>query len=183
MTESLGDNWPGDPRAAEAIPSARDCYHRFLRQGELRMERCDSCGYIRLPGRSICPECLNGASSWHLLSGEGSVQCFVWYMKDLLDTRYVTTWAYTNVPYNVALVRLREGPTVITNVVDVTHASLSYGMTVQARFVPVSEKYAILRFRPDSINAIRNESANQAKVFTGLTINAVTDETKQRKNP
>jgi uncharacterized OB-fold protein len=124
-------------------------YYRFLRRGEFRLQQCKKCQFIRNPVSAICPECLNDDdSNWMIMSGKGSVQTFIWYFEDVLDPRYIKTWAYREVPYNVAIVKLDEGNQLITNIDDVDFDSLKAGMRVQASPYPISKEYAILRFKP-----------------------------------
>ena len=123
-------------------------YYRFLRRGELRVQRCTQCLYLRYPARYICPECLSEESEWQMLSGRGTVETFCWYLKNILDPRYTTEWSWQEAPYNVALVQLDEGPRLITNVNDVPFGELKVGQKVGAVFVPISDEYAIVRFSP-----------------------------------
>jgi uncharacterized OB-fold protein len=52
------------------------------------------------------------------------------------------------VPYNVSVVELDEGPLMLTNVVGVAHEQLVVGMPVEVIFEPVNPGMAIPRFRP-----------------------------------
>lgn len=123
-------------------------YHRFLRRGELRLQACGKCGYLRHPARFVCPECLSEESEWKLLSGSATVETFIWYFKNILDRRYTSAWAYQDAPYNVAVIKLAEGPRLISNVDRTSFEQLKAGQMVKASFVPISEDYAILRFVP-----------------------------------
>lgn len=137
---------PSDYKVEAIVNEDNAEYHRFLKKGELRCQRCSGCGYVRPPASWICPECLSEEYSWEKLTGRGEVHTFIWYFEDILDPRYVQGWAWREVPYNVAIVKLAEGPQLITNVVDVTFEELSAGQAVEARFVDISPEFAILRF-------------------------------------
>lgn len=106
---------------------------------EIRLQRCDECGYIRAPESFACPECLSQAATWTVLSGDGTVETFVWYLEHL-DPHPDGAPA---VPYNVAVVRLAEGPALITNVTGVAFGELAVGDAVRAAGDP-----AVLRFAP-----------------------------------
>jgi hypothetical protein len=112
------------------------------------MQACRHCGYIRTPPRPVCPQCLSEESDWKRMSGHGVVETFIWYFRNILDRRYTNDWAYQDAPYNVALVRLAEGPRVLTNVENTTFEALRTGQAVMAKFTPISDEYAILRFAP-----------------------------------
>lgn len=125
-------------------------YHRHLRRGELRVQCCRTCGYLRYPQRFVCPECLSEDSDWKQLSGHATVETFVWYFKNILDRRYTQDWSYQDAPYNVAVVRLDEGPRLITNIENTAFGDLKAGARVEALFVSISEQYSILRFTPQA---------------------------------
>src|SRR3954464_4882676 len=124
-------------------------YHRFLKRREFRLQRCQDCGYLRPPARRECPECLSERFDWEVLSGEAYVRTFIWYFEDVLDSRYTSAWAYRDVPYNVAIVKLAEGPELITNIVETRFGVLQADQQVRPVFVDISEEYGILRFAPD----------------------------------
>jgi hypothetical protein len=39
-------------------------------RGELRLQRCLSCGHLRYPAAIVCPECLSAETEWQAVSGE-----------------------------------------------------------------------------------------------------------------
>lgn len=127
-------------------------YHRHLRRGELRVQACMRCGFLRSPPRFVCPECLSQDTEWRRLSGSGTVETFIWYFKNILDRRYTNDWSYQDAPYNVAIVQLEEGPRVLTNIDETNFDCLRAGQRVIAKFVPISHEYAILRFTPVTVN-------------------------------
>lgn len=104
-----------------------DEYRGFLAQGELRLQCCSGCGTYRHPPRFACPRCLGGESVWKAVSGRGEVETFLWY-NEPVDPRF------SDVPYNVALVRLAEGPGVFANVPDAGVDDLAVGQAVTAGF-------------------------------------------------
>lgn len=122
-------------------------YHRFLRSGAVRMQCCSRCGYIRYPSRPTCPNCLSSDAAWVPLPGTGKAEAFVWYCNDAYDANYDTAWSWRDVPYNVALITLDGGPTLLSNVVGTEFGALKPGQSVQPVFVPISDDYAILRFK------------------------------------
>ena len=122
-------------------------YHRFLRDGVVKMQGCSRCGFIRYPSRPTCPECLSSEAAWVPLPGTGTAEAAVWYFNDAYDADYDTAWAWREVPYNVALIRLDGGPTFLSNVVATDFEALKPGQAVEPVFVPISDEYAILRFK------------------------------------
>ena len=73
--------------------------------GELRVQRCRSCGRRRMPPRPMCPHCQSLDSEWERMSGKGTIWSFVVPHPPLLP-------AYTDLaPFAAILVCLDEDPT------------------------------------------------------------------------
>lgn len=112
------------------------------REGRLAMQKCRACGHIRYPIQGVCPKCLSEQSEWIDLSGEGEVL-------SRLVFHQVYHKAFANdVPYNVVLVQLDEGPRMFSNVVVVPNEDVKVGMRVVVTFDPVTAEVTIPRFRP-----------------------------------
>ena len=83
-------------------------YWAGLTRGELRFQRCARDGHAWLPPRPRCPRCLGTEWAWEVASGRGTLVSWVVY-------HYAATPALAaKVPYDVALVRLAEGPGLIS---------------------------------------------------------------------
>ncbi len=112
------------------------------RRSELRLQRCAACGHVWHPPGPCCPECLSSRFDWTPMSGLGTVWSFIVYHH---------CWHpgfAGDIPYNVALVRLDEGPVVTTNIVGISNEQIQVGMPVTAAFDPVTEDVTLLKFRP-----------------------------------
>jgi uncharacterized protein len=71
-------------------------------RGELRIQKCDSCGHLRHPPRPMCPRCRSTERSWAVMSGKGTVWSYVVPHPPLLQP-------YSDLaPYNVIVVELEE---------------------------------------------------------------------------
>ena len=109
---------------------------------ELSMQRCPSCGYVRYPAGRYCPECLEQNDERVTLSGHGTIWSFGVY-------HHVFNQNFReDVPYNVALVELEEGPRLITNIVGVPNEAIRIGMPVEAVFDDVTDEVTLVKFRP-----------------------------------
>ena len=112
------------------------------RGGELRLQECCSCGHVRHPIQALCPRCLSEEFDWALLSGHGSVFAKVVYHRAFHP-------AYRDdVPYNVVIVQLDEGPRMFSNVIGVDSSEIEVGDPVEVVFDRVDEELAVPRFRP-----------------------------------
>jgi uncharacterized OB-fold protein len=109
--------------------------------GELRMQRCLACGHIRHPIQALCPVCLSTELDWQLLSGRGTI-----FAKVVYHRAFNPAWA-ADVPYNVVLVQLDEGPRMYGNVLGSANDAFGIGDAVEVVFDPVSEDISVPRFR------------------------------------
>ncbi len=119
-------------------------YWAGLREGALRLPRCEACGHIQFPMGPCCANCLGETFRWDTMSGRGQVWSFVIY-------HHVFNPAFRDaVPYNVAVVKLEEGPKLITNVVGIPNEALRNGMSVQSVFDRIDDELTLLRFQPEA---------------------------------
>ncbi|QET06130.1 Zn-ribbon domain-containing OB-fold protein [Cupriavidus pauculus] len=112
------------------------------RREELRMQQCLDCGHIRYPINHVCPQCLSERADWRRLSGRGTVFSYI-----VFHQVYHAGFAQ-DVPYNVAMIQLEEGPRMISNVVGVPNDAVKVGDAVTVTFDKVTEEITIPRFTP-----------------------------------
>ncbi len=124
--------------------------------GELRVQRCGSCGRRRMPPRPMCPYCHSLDAIWEATSGRGRIWSFVVPHPPLLA-------AYAEVaPYNVIVVELDEEPTIrfVGNLVDTPDGPLNQidphtieiGTAVEVCFAPEVEGIVFPRWRRGTIS-------------------------------
>ena len=114
-------------------------YWEGCRAGELRIQHCPACDRHQFYPRSICAECL-GDVDWVVASGAGEVISYT-------VVRLPVTEAYAaEVPYVVALIRLREGPQLMSQV-DCQLAEIETGRSVQVYFEAWSDEVTVPKFR------------------------------------
>lgn len=128
------------------IDDATEPYWRGLTERELRVQQCSSCGYLRHPISWLCPECLHEGFEWVAMGGRGSVETFIWYFEFLDAAVGELAGFQKDLPYNVAAIRLEEGPRLIANVRDVAFGELKVGASVRSVFDDVGDGWALLRF-------------------------------------
>ncbi|MCL8209264.1 MAG: OB-fold domain-containing protein [Actinomycetia bacterium] len=79
----------------------------YVRQGELRLQRCRACGRFMYPPAPVCAACWSEALEWVPVGGGGRVVSW---------TRFHRTYfPELPAPYVVAAVELDEGPIVIAD--------------------------------------------------------------------
>ncbi len=111
-------------------------------KGELRMQQCGDCGHIRFPPALLCARCLSENAAWVKLSGRGTV--YSWIV--VHQSQHPAFNA--DVPYNVAIVELEEGPRLHTHIVGCPNEQIHIGMAVEVAFEKVSDDTALVKFRP-----------------------------------
>ncbi|MBI2847623.1 MAG: Zn-ribbon domain-containing OB-fold protein [Chloroflexi bacterium] len=117
-------------------------YWDAAKRHELVIQRCSDCGHYRNPPSPNCPRCLSPNAHWPKLSGRGKV--FSWVV---FHRVYAPGFA-NEVPYNVAVVELDEGPKVISNIIDCKLEDIKVGMPVEVTFEDVTDEVSLTRFRP-----------------------------------
>lgn len=124
-------------------------YFALINEGKLCAAQCPSCNELALPPRLFCPNCNSKTTNWTELSGEGTLRSFT--VIHIAGTSYAE-----DVPYIVAIVELKEGPSVCARLVGVNPLkpeNIHVGDAVKADFEevlqpPSEEKTMQLIFRP-----------------------------------
>lgn len=109
---------------------------------QLSLQRCRACARLRYPISPVCPRCLGTDADWVPVSGRGRVFAYVVFHQ-------VYHPAFRDeVPYNVALVQLEEGPLMLSNVIGIPSAELRCDLPVGVVFERLTETVTLPRFRP-----------------------------------
>lgn len=110
-------------------------------EGRLSMQACTACRHVRFPIAHVCPRCLSYDFEWRDLTGRGRIFSYIVYHQ-------VYQQAFKgDVPYNVALVQLDEGPRMYSNIVGVSNDVPNVGDAVEAVFERVTADVSLPRFR------------------------------------
>ncbi len=110
-------------------------------EGRLLLATCDGCGEMRLPTSPACPSCLGEGYEWNEVSGRGTVYTFA-----IMHQRYHAAWE-PDLPYNIALVELDEGPRMPANIIGVNNDEIAVGMPVEVVWEREGDA-PVPRFRP-----------------------------------
>jgi len=112
------------------------------RKHKLFLKRCKDCGHIDHPPYLYCTECMGENSEWIEASGRGILYAFA-------VNEYGVPYPFmADLPYVVALVDLREGPRMISNIVDCGLKDLKNGMELEVVFDKINEEVTLPKFRP-----------------------------------
>jgi len=99
--------------------------------GKLRLQRCAKCARCRFPASPLCPSCLSWDFNWIDASGRGELLSWIRMHKQYFSQ------LDREVPYNVAMVRLEEGPMMIS-AIDGDDTQLACGTPLSVVFRPVN---------------------------------------------
>ena len=125
--------WAKDPYAAaypESLPFWQAAAH-----GRLLLKTCKSCERPHWYPRVVCPFCRSTELEWREASGRGTIYT-------------CSVMRRVEQPYVLAYVRLAEGTTLLTNIVDCDPDSVRIGQEVQVRFRPAPEGRSMPVFAP-----------------------------------
>ena len=120
-------------------------YWDSLKAHHIKMQKCLDCGTLRYPVSPVCYKCFSWKHEWADVKGTGKLSA--WLI--VHQTRGDHAWP-ADVPFNVALVDLDDGPRLTTNIVDAAPEDLHPGMPVELVYVDVTPEVTLARFKPVS---------------------------------
>jgi uncharacterized OB-fold protein len=129
-------------RPAPAVSPEMRPFYEGASRGELVVQRCRGCGALRFPARALCSACLSIEADWTPVSGRGEVYSF-----NVMHQVYHPGFA-AEVPYAVVLVKLEEGPKLISNLVGIAPRDIRIGMPVRVIYEPLSDEITLPKFAP-----------------------------------
>jgi uncharacterized OB-fold protein len=108
----------------------------------LSVQRCLACSDRHFPPSPVCPACLSGEQEWEVVSGRGTLVSWVAFHR-----------AYWNgyrgeLPYDVCLVQLEEGPLVVSNFANGIPENVRMGLPMRVVFENVTKNITLPRFIP-----------------------------------
>ena len=129
---------PGRLRAPRAHDNG--WWWEAVQKGELRIQRCTSCGVLRHPPRAMCGECQSTEWDSVVASGTGTVHSFV-----VMHHPQFPGYEY---PILVGLIDLAEGTRLVTNLAGIEPERIRIGMPVRLSIEEVEEGLRLPLFRP-----------------------------------
>ncbi|MCY4272302.1 MAG: OB-fold domain-containing protein [bacterium] len=117
-------------------------YWAAARDRPFVLPKCRACGHVWFPPYASCPACLSFDRGWTEASGRGAVWGFT-----IMQQPYIASFE-PELPYNVVLVALEEGPMVYSNLVGVENADIVCGLAVEAVFEDATDEITLIKFRP-----------------------------------
>ncbi|HEX7475449.1 MAG TPA: OB-fold domain-containing protein [Dehalococcoidales bacterium] len=114
------------------------------RRHELTAYKCANCGtyYSQV---TDCVACYSPRMAWVKVSGKGQVFTFCIYRQ-----LYHPAWK-GDLPYNVAWIKLDEGPIVIGNIIGCKNEEIRIEMPVEVVFEDITPEVTLPKFRPTQL--------------------------------
>ena len=106
------------------------------REGTLTALRCAECGELAIPPKEFCAACQQRAWEPLTLAGEGTIASYT-------VIRVAPTPHAGEAPYAIAVVKLREGVSLMGRVVDIPLDTLAIGLPVRFRPLVVENQTSI----------------------------------------
>lgn len=151
MTEHASGTIAGTPdgsvaSGAEPVPWPRPkwsldtaFFWEGVDAGELRIQRCTSCGTLRHPARPMCAKCQSLEWDWIVSSGRGTIYSYV-----ILHHPPVPPFRYPNA---LLLVDLQEGTRIVSSLVGADPSEARIGLPVELDIVEVEPGLKLPLFR------------------------------------
>ena len=125
---------PTPLKAPDELPD-NVAFWQAARDGKLLVRYCKSCGKPHWYPRTLCPFCM-GETEWKSASGQGEIYSFS-----------ITRRAGPN-PFCIAYVKLDEGVTMMTHIVDTDLDAVRIGQRVKVKFAETDGGAPVPVFAP-----------------------------------
>lgn len=133
-----------DPKTLPEVSETSAPYFAAAARGELCHQRCDACAHAFLYPRALCPACHGNQLSWEVSAGRGEVvSCAPVHRPPWNEFA-------RPVPYTIVLVRLDEGPQLLSTLEHIDPADVAIGARVQAAYERVRDDLGLVRFVCDT---------------------------------
>lgn len=136
MTRWFPDGMPQPMADAHALP-----WWEAAAKHKLMVQRCDSCGHMRLPPAPVCSECQGFALHLTEVSGRGEVYTYTTVHRPIAMDQ--------SLPFIIAVISLEGAPGVrlISNLVEIDPADVTIGLPVEVVWEDMSDDLALPRFK------------------------------------
>lgn len=121
-----------EKRPDRTLGGHHDTFWDWCGKGELRLQRCESCGHVAWPVVRKCDGCGEQGFTWERMYGRGKVVSWSTFERDYYQ-------GVLPVPYDTILVELEEGPLFVSNPQGFGFAELTPDMPVKVAFIAAED--------------------------------------------
>lgn len=116
------------------MPAVPRFWRKIPNRYNLLGTKCENCGKVFFPPRSICPDCRRvGNVEKHQLKGEGEIVSYTQVHTPQEDFE-------EEVPYIIAIIKLEEGPKIIGQITETDPEDIEIGDEVETTFRNIGEE-------------------------------------------
>lgn len=112
------------------------------RERRLVLKTCLDCGHIDHPPYLYCTACGSDRHEWRSASGTATLVAYA------VNTYSVPAAFMEDLPYVLAIIKLAEGPQMISNIVECEVAELRNGMALEVVFHEAAQGVVLPKWRP-----------------------------------
>ena len=131
-----------NPKPLPAITAENRPFWEGCKQGKLLLQFCAACQQYQFYPRLYCMHCGAQEPDWVEASGRGVIYSYT------IIRQNKSPEFRDDVPYNVALIQLDEGPRMMSSVVEITPDDLRVDLPVVVVFDSITDEISLPRFRP-----------------------------------
>jgi uncharacterized OB-fold protein len=115
-------------------------YWDGAKEGELRLQQCNSCDKTYFPPRAFCPEC--GSRDVKVTKASGKGRLYSYIINHLPSPGF-------DGPFAVAIVELEEGPRLMSNILECpqTPEALQLDMPLEVTFEKLNDEITLPQFK------------------------------------
>jgi uncharacterized OB-fold protein len=139
--QAMVDAVTGYPKPLPTLNDENRPFWEACRGGVFKLQKCGQCSQVRYPINRFCPRCLSDEFGWAAMSGRATVFSYI-----VFHQAYHPGFK-DDIPYNVALVQLEEGPRMFSNIVGTPNDQVKIGDAVEVAFDAVTPEITIPRFK------------------------------------
>jgi hypothetical protein len=130
------------PEKFQPVPTPQtQVFWDGCREGRLLIQQCGSCGHFQFYPRGFCTRCMRRDPRWVPASGRGTIATYT-----IVRTPVSPAYA-AETPYVIALIRLEEGPVMMSQVTGCDPGDVRSGMPVEVVFRARTERITMPEFR------------------------------------
>lgn len=126
----------------EGVPGWQLPFWDSLKERDVKVQKCQSCGRFRHVPKEICTCCFSTEFSWAPITGRGVVYTYT------IVHRAPTPAYQASAPYAIVHVTMDEGFRMIGTLTGVDPESVAIDAPVRAVYRDVSPEWTILEFEP-----------------------------------
>jgi len=118
-------------------------YWEAANENKFVIQKCKSCGKYNFIPRMVCPHCFGDELEWVEASGKGTVYSYTTVLNNAPSA------FAADVPYVVAIIRLAEGPQMVSNIVGIEPEKIKCDMEVEVTFERLNDQFNLPKWRPE----------------------------------